>query len=170
MVLVPSFFLVGVESKMLRKESANNAIEARLISEMEKGNCDEEAQITKATARANVLDKEADLILGGLLREDQETPEVKALDGLGVQDFGCVQHVEFVSVKLSGSDLEYHAFVPALNQQESNSPLMRCTWLSLKTTGKPFHTSALPLQVDLELAFPRVTSRAAAPFQQSAEK
>ena len=116
------------------------------------------------------LEKEADSVLEGILKAEQEIPDLKALERLGRPDSVTKQAEDILSVKLTGGELEYHAFVSALNEQEAVTPLMRCTWLSLKTTGKPFHTSALPLQVDLELAFPRVPLPAAPPEAKPPER
>jgi hypothetical protein len=158
-VLIPALLLTGAEFKILAKAVKDNAHEERAMDNLEAANSQQAVEISKAQANLLLLAREADSVLGGILREDQETPDLRALEKLCVQPVGVPLADDVVRVMVSAVDQEYHAFVPALNRQETNSPLMRCTWLSLKTTGKPFHTSALPLQVDLELAFPKVSSR-----------
>jgi len=170
MVLVPAVSLAAYECKLLRKEKEVNRIESRVLSEMLRSNGEVEKHLAKTLQRVEGLEEEADSLLGNVLRADQEVLNLKALERLGPPDSVTKQAEDVLSVKLTVGELEYHAFVSALNEQEATTPLMRCTWLSLKTTGKPFHTSALPLQVDLELAFPRVPLHAAFPEPKPTEK
>lgn len=163
-VLVPVISLATFESTLLRKTKENNVSEERVVRDMEVSNQENEIQINNALAKNAELIKEADVILGGLLRPEQEEPNLTPLEQLGVTDSEEINEEAVLKVKVSSNKVEYHALVPALNQQETNAPLMRCTWLSLKATGRPFNTSALPLQVDLEMTFPRaVASHTATP-------
>jgi hypothetical protein len=161
MVLVPVVALGAFEYKMLQKGKEVNLIESRVLSGMVQANGREQEYLARILKRVEGLEKEADSVLEGILNAEQAGPDLKAWERLGPPDSVTKQSEDILSVKLTGGELEYHAFVSALNDQEATTPLMRCTSLSLKTTGKPFHTSALPLQVDLELAFPR------APFHSS---
>lgn len=170
MVLVPAVSLAAYECQMLEKGHRANRVESQILSEMMRSNGEAQEYLARTSKRAESLEKEADSVLEGILKADQEVPDLKALERLGPPDFVTKQAEDVMSVKLTGGALEYHAFVSALNEQEATTPLMRCTWISLKTTEKPFHTSALALQVDLELAFPREPVRAASPEPKPPEK
>lgn len=169
-VLIPAALLTGMECRLVVRHRAGNACEAGIIATLEAANRDNAAEIARVQAKLGSLEKEADSVLGGILKEDQNAPDLRALEKLGTQESVSGPADDVIRLRLSGGDIEYHVFVPALNKQETIAPLMRCTWLSLKTTGKPFHTSALPLQVDLEVAFPRVSARTPAATQKSVEK
>jgi hypothetical protein len=169
-VFIPAVLAAGYECEFLLNARNANRKEALLLGEMEAVNHEREVQTGNASAKFKALEEAADLVLGGLLRDDQEEPDLTALEELGPEDSRSVQGDDSVRVKISSADLEYHILLPALNQQETNTPLMRCTWLSLKTTGKPFHTSALPLQIDLELAFPTAFPQPAVPLNKPYEK
>lgn len=169
-VFVPAVLLAGFECELVIKAREANGREALQLREMDAANEEKEVRIGSELAKLKALEEEADLVLGGLLREDQDEPDLTALERLGPHDSRSVHGDDSVRVKISSGELEYHALLPALNQQEMNTPLMRCTWLSLKTTGKPFHTSALPLQIDLELAFPIAFSQSPVPASKSSEK
>ena len=156
-VFLLAVLIAGFEVNVLWHAKLKNRVEALTLSDLESTNQKNSEQIDKASNRLNALNGAADSILGGLLKEGQEDPDLSILEELGLQEIGTTTAEDVVRIRYSSSALEYHAFVPALNQQESDTPLMRCTWISLRSTGKPFHTSALPLQIDLELAFPKAT-------------
>jgi hypothetical protein len=158
-LLISAAVLIGFEFHLIQNQGNLNARDVGSIVEMENANRENEIRLSRILTRVMHLEEGSDSVLSGLLRKEQETPNLKALEGLGVQDAVEVQGEGVVRVRLAGKDLEYHRFVPLLSQQEVNTPLMRCLWLSLKSSGKPFSTSALPLQVDLELAFPRTVFR-----------
>ncbi len=114
--------------------------------------------VRRAAARSEALKATAEGILKGLLAEGQEEPDLGALAEAGLRVRGVSGGGDELRIKLLDNRVEYHTLLPALSRQEAATPFLRCTWLSLKTTGKPFHTSALRLQADFELAFPRLNA------------
>lgn len=169
-VLLPGLLLAAFQCNLLRNTAEGNAVHGRRVSEMEAANRGEEMHLNSELAAKSILEAEADSVLSGLLKEGANPPDISALERLRLQSAAPVEGDNAMHVMLFTGGLEYHAFVPALNQQEVNSPMMRCKRLSLKNTGKPFHTSALPLHVDLEVAFPRLPATAGELVRNAAER
>lgn len=155
-VLGVALFTLSFEWNLLTEHKASNSKNSRSLRELEKVNEEDQIRSSAAITKAEALLQEAESVLGQLIASDAD-PEIGPLESAGLQDLETSRDESLVRVRLSAQKIAYHAFVPALNQQEATTPLMRCSWLSLKTTGRPFNKSALPLQVDLEVAFPRIT-------------
>lgn len=157
---MPALLAAVFQCNLMRNATVGNATHGRMICEVEAANRREDMRLKSELAAKSVLETEADSVLSGLLKDGQNPPDVSALGRLRVKDAGPVEGDNAMLLMSLAGALEYHAFVPALNQQEASSPMMRCKRLSLKNTGKPFYPSALPLHVDLEVAFPKLPAGA----------
>ena len=159
--LVPCVWLAWFQCDHLWKVIEENTSERKLVCEMEAANLAEESRLSSELGEKSLLYAQAESVLGGLFKAGRDTPETSALGSLPLREEGGVQGDQSSRAMSFTGDLEYHAFVPALNRQEACSPLMRCRRLLLKATGAPFHTSALQLHIDLEVAFPWQAQEAA---------
>ena len=169
-VLVPGLLLAAFQCSQVRDTTEGNEVHRRRVFEMESANRKEEVRLNSDFAAKSILEAEADSVLSGLLKEGANPPDISALERLRLEAAVPVDGDNAMHVMVFTGGLEYHALVPALNQQEANSPMMRCKRLSLRNTGKPFHTSALPLHVDLEVAFPRLPASAGELVRNAAER
>lgn len=132
-----------IRSNTLKAETLEESNQARLN------------KITSVRSKSASLEQTADSLLKGLIKTEQEEPDLSALEAIGIHLQPSFFDDSSARFTFRSNALEYHALVPALSAQEKLNPLMRYSRLTLRTTQKPFRPSAIPLQVELELAFPK---------------
>jgi hypothetical protein len=108
--------------------------------------------------RAQKLEPAASAVLKGLLRKGDEDPDLAALESAGMRALPSQQDESAAIYTIRSNSLEFHSLVPALSLQEQATPLMRCARLSFRTTQKAFYTSAISLNSEMELVFPKADS------------
>jgi hypothetical protein len=157
LVAVAGFLLVLVALQAcMESRRINQNTEARADA-LEKRNTLRNAKLSQTRSKVAELSPIADQMLKGIASADRGEPDLNPLEQkIQIRHLAALEDEGKSRFTFRSNAVEYHALVPALAAQEKATPLMRCSRLILLTTAqRPFSTAAIPLQMDMELVFPR---------------